>query len=368
MPRYRRSHRGELQKPKNRSFTSSRQLIHFLATASEEEWQPFRDTASHFLSGEKTPTRRLRRTHLHTLAGSKPFDLLQTVHDEFESHHDPDRESLLGGGLVETIHTVGSEVAHLLGLDQLGNLLTGGPQINPRTLRSERIAYLTDVTYDKPGKRPEESVGYIRVKKFDSDKFAVWEMKDTGELLVTVAGSKLNWTDISTDLGIMFGKTGQKSDKLDELLDQIEEEYPGKKYDISGHSLATAYILSEFPEHREHMDDVFLFNPASSPLQSVGFLKTQANSNAFFFLNQGDMVSSGMYQQMNHETLENNAFIGPYRYSPWAAHSLTQWYDPSVNASDSLPPPGEDFDNQESSFETAEFGQDTPETQAAGLS
>ena len=367
MPRYSKNHRGELQKPKNRSFTSSRQLIHFLATASEDEWLPFQHTAADFLRGKKKPTRRLKRTHLHTLTTTKPFDLLRHVHDEFDSHHDPDRESLLGGGLVETIHTVGAEVSHLLGLDQLANLITGGPKINPRTLRSEIVAYLTDLTYDKPDKRPDETVGYTRVKKYDSEQFAVWEKSD-GELLVTVRGSKLNFSDISADIGIAFGKTGQKSDALDKLLTQIEEDYPGKKYDISGHSLATTYILSEFSEHRDNMDDVFLWNPASSPLQNSEFLKTQANADAFFFINQGDMVSNGLYQQMTPETLDNNAFIGPYRYSPMAAHSLTQWFESDINLSDSLPPPGPDWDNQETGFETAEFLRDTPETEAAGLS
>ena len=98
MPRYSRGRRGELQKPKNRSFTSSRQLIHFLATASDQEWQPFQDTAHHFLTEQKKPVRRLKKTHLHKLITTQPFDLLKQVHDEFNSHHDPDRESLLGGG------------------------------------------------------------------------------------------------------------------------------------------------------------------------------------------------------------------------------------------------------------------------------
>ena len=368
MPRYSKSHRGQIQKPKNRSFTSSRQLIHFLATASDDEWKPFQDTAGHFLRGKKTPTRRLKRTHLHTLTTTKPFDLLRHVHDEFDSHHDPDRESLLGGGLVETIHTVGTEVAHLLGLDQLAHLFTGGPKINPRTLRSEMIAYLTDLTYDKPSKRPDKTIGFTRLEKYDSAQFAVWQKDSDGELLVTVRGSKLNFSDVATDIGIAFGKTGQKSDALDQLLDQIEEDFPGEKYDISGHSLATAYILSEFGEHRDNMDDVFLWNPASSPLQNTEFLKTQANADAFFYINQGDMVSNGLYQQMTPETLDNNAFIGPYRYSPMAAHSLTQWFSSDINLSDSLPPPGTDYDNQETSVDVAEFSRDTPETEAAGLS
>ena len=371
MPRYRRSHRGEFQKPKNRSFKDSKQLIHFLATATDEEWQPFGDTANHFLTGKKKPSRRLKRTHLHTLATHKPFDLLQQVHDEFNSHHDPDRESLLGGGIVETIHTVGHEVAHLLGLDRLSDLLTGGPKENPRTRRSEVIAYLTDETYKKPSERRNETVGYTRVQKYDSEQFAVWEQA-SGEILVTVRGSKLNWDDISTDIGIMFGKTGQKSDPLDALLDQIEKDYPGKKYDIAGHSLATSYILTEFPEHRDNMDDVFLFNPASSPTQSTEILREQANRDAFYFINQGDIVSNGMYQQMERETLDNNVFTGPYIYAPWSAHSVTQWYSPDVNFSDSttsgIGPQQPNYEAQESSFETAEFGQDTEQSREAGLS
>ena len=70
---------------------------------------------------------------------------------------------------------------------------------------------------------------------------------------------------------------------------------------------------------------------------------------------------------MDKDTLENNAFIGPYRYGPVAAHSLTQWYSDSVNEIDSLPKKP-DYDNQQSSVETAEYSQDNEQSREARLS
>ena len=72
---------------------------------------------------------------------------------------------------------------------------------------------------------------------------------------------------------------------------------------------------------------------------------------------------------MDDVTFDAQVTLGGYVYSPIAAHSMSQWYDPRINRSDSLPPPGPDYDNLSPTAELgAEYMQDTPETQAANLS
>ena len=369
MPRYTASKKGELQAKGNKSFTSPDELIHFLCSATDKEWKPFKQVAIDYLAGKHVPTRRLKKTKVHQVATLKPFDLVRHVHDEFDSHNGSE-ESQLGGGIAEVIHTAGSLVSHTLGLDRIGELFGLGPKKNPRTIQSQRVAYLTDLTYKKPKDRPAQTVGYTRIQKYDSDLVSVWE-DSNGELLVCVRGSKINFDDIGKDLKILFGQAGQKSDPLDKLLDQIEKDYPNKKYDVGGHSLGTAFVLSEFEEHRDNMGSVYLYNAASSPLQNVETLQGYANSDAMFYINQGDMVSNAMYQQFDRDHLENNVFIGPYSYTPWGSHSLSQWYnDRNIEylenkANRSAEHDREDYERLEAD---AQLSTDTKESQTANLS
>ena len=77
----------------------------------------------------------------------------------------------------------------------------------------------------------------------------------------------------------------------------------------------------------KNADEFYLFNPASSPFQSTEYLKEEANNPDFtWFINQGDLVSKGLYQQMGKETLGSDRIhLGPYRWDPLHAHFLDQW-------------------------------------------
>ena len=137
------------------------------------------------------------------------------------------------------------------------------------------------------------------------------------------------------------------------------------KYDLAGHSLGTSYIMSEFKEHSSNIDQLFLFNPASSFMQSNDVLKEFANiENANYYLNAGDPIGSALLQNMSRDTLNARVFDGSYRYDPLSAHSLSQWYRDEINAADTAKTP-EDVVPLEPS---AEMLTDTPESRKAGLS
>lgn len=368
MPRYVRSRDGEFQKQTRRSFISPNHMIHFLSSATDHEWEPFKKIATEYATNKRTPPRQLNLLHVNTVARAHPRDLVSHVIDEFNSHVDPERDSLLGGGIADTIHTVGHTVGHLFGLDKLSDAIFGGPKQKEQTHDSEVAAYLVDMTYKPVSSRPLIGVdGFERLPKYDTDFYSVWKKPD-GELLVTIRGTKLNHSDIHADLKLLVGEKGGKLDSLDPLFDKLEKDFPNVKYNTAAHSLGTSYLLKEFPEHRDNMNEVFLFNVASSPMQSAGELDNIANQNAQYYVNSGDMVSSGAYQHMDRETLDNNFYLGDYRWSPMAAHSLGQWYD----SEDMVKEQGQQAlahqKPKESSFDVAELKQDTAQTRAEGLS
>ena len=154
MPRYLSSRDGEFQRYKRRSFATPDHLIHFLSSTTDDSWAPFKKIATEYATNKRTPPRRLKLSHVRQVATSHPRDLVSHVVEEFNSHVDPDRESLLGGGISDTLHTIGHEVGHLFGLDKLSDLIFGGPDVKERSRESEVAAYLVKQTYQPVNKRP----------------------------------------------------------------------------------------------------------------------------------------------------------------------------------------------------------------------
>jgi hypothetical protein len=102
------------------------------------------------------------------------------------------------------------------------------------------------------------------------------------------------------------------------------------------------------------------------PAQNDAFEKQYANNQQYsYFVNHGDLVSANLIQHMTPQTLEHNVQFGSYIWSPVGAHSLTNWFPEGFAMQDGTATQTPD---KPPSDETAEFHQDTPETQAAGLS
>ena len=140
-----------------------------------------------------------------------------------------------------------------------------------------------------------------------------------------------------------------------------------KKYDISSHSLGSAYVMSEIENHRNRMDDLFFFTPASSPLQSNQVLDQYANlKNATYFVNDGDIVGDTLRQRMSKDTLENRVYTGEWKYAPWSAHSLSQWYPHKIEEEYKVPQ--HDREDVEELAPDVTTKEDTKLTQEAKLS
>ena len=338
-------------------------MLHFLATATDDEFTPFRNLAKDYLSGDRVPGRQLKRRSLERIVKEKPRQLISRVVDELQSYHDPDADSLLGGGIAEAINLITHEGAHLLGLDVLKDKIFGAPKRKPIPLNSEIAAYLTDKTYLKPSERPLKTVGYTRLPEYDSSYVSVWKNDKSDELTVSVRGTKLSAKDLLFDAAIMFGKTDVKLKELDETLNRIETRYPGQKYNLASHSLGSAYVMTEIPDHQQNVDEYYFYNPASSPMQSNDVLDRFANlPNATYYVNNGDPVNDTMRQRMSRDTLQTAVYIGPYAYTPWKSHSIDQWYPDFLQ--------GEKVDQEEVEklMPDATMKQDTVSTQETKLS
>ena len=362
MPKYRRG-KGRFQR-KVRNFEHPYQMMYFLNTATEEQYEPFRKIAKSYLDGSRVPGRQLKRSSLEHIAYGDPKTLLPHVVNEFQAGG-----SELGGGVASGLSTVVHEGAHLLGLDLLWDKVFGAPRPKMQSQESQFMAYLVSQAYKPVSKRKDHTIGFTRVQKYDTDQIAVWKNDKSGELTVTVRGTKfLKPKDLLADAKIIFGKTNSTLPALEKTLSDIERDHPGQKYNIAAHSLGNAYVFSEM-EHRPHWDGVFLFSPPSSPLQSDDVVSTWANQEGFqYFLNHGDLVSGNFSYFFDQDTLEDQVTYGDYRYDPISSHSLSQYYPSFIADSDDRPPEYDREDAPDQLPSDVIMGQDTEETRAEGLS
>ena len=366
MPKYRRGKKGRLQRT-TKNFEHPYQMIHFLNTATPEQYKPFRDLAKTYLDGSNVPGRKLRVSALEQIAYGEPRKLVPHLVNEFE-----DGGEQLGGGIASGLSTLVHEGAHLLGLDLLWDKIFGAPKKKLQSLEGQKVAYLVDQTYKPSSKRKDKTIGFTRLPQFDSDMISVWQDDKTGELTVTVRGTKFKPSDLLADTQILLGKTNMVLPALEETLNEVEKEFPGEKYNIGGHSLGNAYIFNEL-DHKANWDGVYIFSPPASPLQSDSTVSNWANQEGFnYYVNQGDLVSGDFSYFFEKDTLADQVYYGDYRYDPVSSHSLTQYYPPFIADSDDLPPAGPTYDREDAPeqlpTDEAVLGRDTEETRVEGLS
>jgi hypothetical protein len=271
-----------------------------------------------------------------------------------------------GGGIASGVAVIYDQISHLLGFDKIKDAVFGVDKTKPQSIESQFAAYLVDQTYNDIDKRPTKVLNrFVRVPEYDTDHVSVWLDNDTGEYTVTVRGTRAQTSDILEDIGVLVGNTNPNSMELDAVLDKFEANNPHVKYDIACHSLGASFVNKEQAEHGGNWDNVFLFNPASSAMQSDQFETEMANNQQYeYFVNHGDPISANLVHHMSHDTVQNTVF-GDYQYSPIGSHSITQWFPEGFAKQDDQPLR---YDNQETSFETAELQQDTKESREANLS
>ena len=323
MPRY-VAGRGNLQRKQTWSgFQDHKHLVQWLTKQHPHDElydTHIRKKAQEWLDERSTPPVRLSKRALRKIATSHPLHLAADVMTEARQHH---KGEDIGGGIIEGLHTLGSAVWNGIGGPKIMEWLGHKPYEERRIPQEAQIfARATEVTYDPIDERPDTVYGLVRMKEYDNDRFSVWK-EPNGSVLVTLHGTKMNMHDLGQDLAILGGKTNIRSPDVEAVIERLASE--GFEIDIAAHSLATQYI-SNLPEStQEHIDEIYMFNPASSPFMDTDYLNRIANNDNFtYFINQSDLVSNGIWQKMNKETVDRS-YIGAYKWSPLAAHSISQW-------------------------------------------
>ena len=360
MPKYTKGRGRKKLVKKKKKFSHPYDVIHALSTTPPEGFQHYRDMAKSYLSGDKVPPTQLSRESLSQMVDENQQFLTQQAAHEF---HDGGG---LGGGISTATAVIGRELSHVTGanefLDWVG--LVKKPKKYP-SFEAQVAAFLVDKTYKDVGSRPDKALMYERLEKYDTEHCSVWRNRNTDEMLLTVRGTKLKASDLGQDLEVLMGGIRVEDQEFRDLMNRLKQDFPKQQYNLAAHSLGCVYAMQEAAAYGDSWDQTFLFNAPSSPAQDDAALRERINNpKLHYYSSHGDILGLNTVQLMNNQTLEQTTWM-PWKFSPLACHSISSWYPSSfVDA----PATSTAIDNQPSTMDTAEFHQDTPETQEANLS
>ena len=325
MPRYSKG-KGKLQRKKKwKSFEGG--VLHmsqWLSKTPQNDpiWKKhFQEAAKHFEQGGKQKTPYFAPRSLVAVQTKRPVQLAGDVLSELKGYK---RGKQVGGGVTELLHWLSSETAQVTGFNTFKEFIGQGYEHRKIPNEAQIFAKAVDATYFDVNKRPSELEGMLRLKEYDDPRFSVWR-EPNGQLLVSIHGTKANWSDIKEDLSIAGGGKVQSAE-VQALFDRLDRE--GETYDVASHSLASAYVANST---HENADRIYMYNIASSPLMTSEYLQELGNNKDWtYFINPSDGVSEAAWQKMNDETVKRS-YIAPYNYSQVRAHSISQWY-PDLDA------------------------------------
>ena len=316
MPRYTKG-KGKLQrKRKWKGFADVHHMTKWLTRTSHEDpiWKKHFQQAAQNHKGDKP---FFHPRSLRAVATKTPVKLAGDVLSELKMVH---KGQDVGGGISELLHWLGAAAVQQTGFNSFREWIGAGYEHKKLPHESQVFAKAVSATYYKMGSRPDEVENLVRLPEYDSDRMSVWKQPN-GQLLVTLHGTKMSWGDAKEDASIAALGNPQSSEPLQELLNKFDEQ--GITYDLAGHSLSTQYIINST---HKNVDKIYLFNAASSPLMDSKYLDKIANDTEYTqFINPSDALTQSTWQKMSDETV-NNSYVAPYTYSPFAAHSITQWY------------------------------------------
>ena len=302
---------------------------------SDPAWKEhFVSKAQRWLDGVEVPPAKLKRSALRAIVRREPYQLAGDILLTRQRKRDTDE--IEGGGIPEAIHTLASTIGNLVGIPKIKELLFGKAKHKEIPDELKLVASALDKTYFEIDKRPDTVGSLTRMKELDTDRYSVW-MQPNNQLLVTVHGTKMDSVgDLFSDARILAGDTnvGKGNSDLRNLFQQLDDL--NLDFDVAAHSLGTELTINSLKEE-DNVDNIYLFNPSSSPFQNSDILKQRANDEKYtYFINPSDVVSHGLYQQMSDDSISRN-YMGSYNWNLATAHSLGQWL-PDDDASDKKEP------------------------------
>ena len=138
MPRYFQ----DTPAPARDGFKSFDEITHFLTKVPHNEWRQFQSVAHSYLNGTQVPKRKLKKSALYKIVtAERGHHLLPELHGELQSYYDQED---VGGGITETLSTLGSAVGHRLVSEDPWNhtVFEGAPD---SAFGTDRVAHKTNL-------------------------------------------------------------------------------------------------------------------------------------------------------------------------------------------------------------------------------
>jgi hypothetical protein len=319
MPKYRRRRQSRWN-----GFTSQKHLVHFLLKQGDGKLfkEHFQDRAKRWLDGTEKPLHRVTRRALKIIANTHPHHIAQDVMSDAKQHL---KGEDVGGGVTEALQSLSRATWNFWGIPKILEWFGHKAYTTkPIPKQAQVFAVAVEETYLPVEERALHLYGMTRLPEYDSDRCSVWKQSN-GELFVSVHGTSLVAKDLADDARILAGKENVRDPEVEALITKLVNS--GARIDVGGHSLATAFLTNLPMEIQEQIDEVYLFNPASSPFMDNKYLDeiTNKRDNYVYFLNPSDVVSSGIYNKITKESIEDHAYIGHYKWSLLGAHDVMQW-------------------------------------------
>lgn len=306
---------------------------------TNKQYGEFQDVASHWLGNitvpglPATPPVKLLPSSLQTIAETDRHTLAVLTHMEDAAHKDHTKEYHSGGGLYETGRSLFQGLWRLTPVGYATHWISShfdhSEKATPLDPEDHMWADVVNEAY-KPSGREKTLKGARYVPSVSSEKIAVYLDPDAKRIHLGVRGTKMNMSDLMSDLHIAAdNRSGHEKQIRDELIDIIGNFDTEFDFDISGHSLGGLEVmnimLGDSNQQLDRIKEVALFNPGLSPMNHLGNAKEAVNDPRFhFYLNSGDLISNGFGSLVQEDT---DVHWGEAGANPLSNHSLTQWVD-----------------------------------------
>lgn len=373
MPRYRKSEKKPDRPFKRRYKTlKHKALTHVLANIPQHIWEDVQKQAKTHKGRTK-----ILPSSLQTIQDTKtPRQFNAKLAREEALHDDHTQEFHKGGGLGTAINSVFSSMWDLFtstsGGAAVGQLFTN-PEYGEEVTDLDRMnADVVQQAYNQDfSSRAHTMHGWVRVPKFDSPYVAVYFNPATNDVYCGVRGSISAEDWLVHDMGIVINQhPGEDlvNDVRQELV-EIVKEFPDATLTLNSHSLGGALTTDVFlganAEDKTFLDDydqLNYFNAGSSPMANLKPIQEMlTDGRVKLFINKSDLVSQ-TYNQERHD--DTRVSFAEASWNPLVSHGMSQWSSDDQN----FDTPVDWGPDPQPSVETAEFQQDTSETQAANLS
>jgi hypothetical protein len=327
MPEYLVSYENNLQNERSRIPATFGHMRQFLSYVPDQQWSYVQSVAQQSLEGKLTHSHKIKPSSWKKLATQSGFQNIKHLTQEYVGHNNPSSDVHMGGGIHEAIQTALQVVGGWLGGKRINEWFAGEKEIKQLSHYERDMAKLLQATYQKD--RPETMGGYTRMDDYDSEYGSIWR-GPTGKYVLSVRGSALSWKDIFSDIKIAGGSGSQSDDALVETLRSFNTAHPDNKLSVAAHSLGTMLAYNGLEATKSNVDDLYLFNPASSPFQDKQIVRDVVENTSYntkYYLNTGDVVSNYFGQLMTPQEISSSVSYGRYAKSPLASHGLAQWVE-----------------------------------------